>query len=234
MTTTAAPAGLPPAAPAPTPAAPAGPVTVEAAPGVWVAWARSAAPSTHPADLADVGGRPPWQRRQSLAARGLLRALLAEVRPGAEDVPLAAGPHGRPVLAGLDGVGVSLSHDGADDAAGGDLVAAAVAPGRRVGVDVQLPHGPGPSPGLARRCLRERTADLDRLPAGRRALEFAWVWTVQEACVKADGTGIAGRPWSLDIPVRPRTGTQGDLTWIALRHLSVHPVSCAFGDLRAR
>ncbi|MGW0331793.1 4'-phosphopantetheinyl transferase family protein [Streptomyces sp. NPDC003011] len=212
----------------------AGPVTVEAAPGVWVAWGRAATASAHPADLADVRDRPRWQRRQSLAARGLLRALLAEVCPGTEGVPLTAGARGRPVLEGLPGLGVSLSHDGADDASGGDLVAAAVAPGRRVGVDVQLPPGPDLPPGLVRRCLRERAAELSPLPADRRALEFAWVWTVQEACVKADGTGIAGRPWSLDIPVRPSTGTLGDLTWIALRHLSVHPVSCAFGDLRAR
>ncbi|MFF5425405.1 MULTISPECIES: 4'-phosphopantetheinyl transferase family protein [unclassified Streptomyces] len=225
---------------APTPARPgpgarrAGPDTVEAAPGVWVAWTRAAVLSTHPADHADMSARAPWRRRQSLAARGLLRALLAEVCPGTEDVPLTAGARGRPVLEGLPGLGVSLSHDGADDASGGDLVAAAVAPGRRVGVDVQLPPGPDLSPGLIRRCLRERAAELSRLPADRRALEFAWVWTVQEACVKADGTGVAGRPWSLDVPVRPRTGTAGDLTWIALRHLSVHPVSCAFGDARAR
>ncbi|MFD4789932.1 4'-phosphopantetheinyl transferase family protein [Streptomyces sp. NPDC058459] len=212
----------------------AGAFTVEVAPDVWVVWAREATPSTHPADLADVSGRPRWQRRQSLAARGLLRALLAEVCPGTEDVPLTAGVHGQPVLKGLPGLGVSLSHDGADDASGGDLMAAAVAPGRRVGVDVQLPPGPDLSPGLVRRCLRERAAELSPLSADRRALEFAWVWTVQEACVKADGTGIAGRPWSLDVPVRPSTGTVGDLTWIALRHLSVHPVSCAFGDARVR
>ncbi|MER7625336.1 4'-phosphopantetheinyl transferase superfamily protein [Streptomyces sp. NPDC126503] len=208
--------------------------TVEAAPGVWVAWTRAAVPSTHPADLAAVSGRTRWRRRQSLAARGLLRALLAEVCPGTEDAALTAGARGRPVLEGLPHLGVSLSHDGAADATGGDLVAAAVAPGRRVGVDVQLPPGPDVPPGLVRRCLRERAEELAPLPADRRALEFAWVWTVQEACVKADGTGIAGRPWSLDIPVRPRTGTVRDLTWIALRHLSVHPVSCAFGDARAR
>ncbi|WP_448321946.1 4'-phosphopantetheinyl transferase family protein, partial [Streptomyces sp. CO7] len=191
-------------------------------------------------------GRPSWRRRQSLAARGLLRALLAQVCPGTEDVPLTADVRGRPVLDGLPDLGVSLSHDGphhgrggrvdaaVDHGPGGDLVAAAVAPGRRVGVDVQLPPGPDLSPGLVRRCLRDRAGELSPLPADRRALEFAWVWTVQEACVKADGTGMAGRPWSLDVPVRPRTGTVGDLSWIALRHLSVHPVSCAFGDLRAR
>jgi 4'-phosphopantetheinyl transferase len=221
-------------APTPVPPGPVGPVTVEAAPGVWVAWARAAAPSEHPGDLADAGARPEWQRGQSLAARGVLRALLAEVCPGTEDVPLTAGPGGRPGLDGLPGLGVSLSHDAAGDAAGGDLVAAAVAPGRRVGVDVQLPVASTLSAGLVRRCLRERAAELAPLPAERRALEFTWVWTVQEACVKADGTGLAGRPWSLDVPVRPRTGTQGDLTWIALRHLSKYPVSCAFGDFRAR
>ncbi|AGS66934.1 4'-phosphopantetheinyl transferase [Streptomyces collinus Tu 365] len=225
-----------PARPGP-PGRPAGDVTVEAAPGVWVAWARTAAVSEHPADLADVRGRPRWRRRQSLAARGLLRALLAEVCPGTEGVALSADVRGRPALQGLPALGVSLSHDGPSGTSGdlgGDLVAAAVAPGRRVGVDVQLPPGPDVPAGLVRRCLRERAGELSSLPAGRRALEFAWVWTVQEACVKADGTGIAGRPWSLDIPVRPGTGTLGDLTWIALRHLSVHPVSCAFGDLRAR
>jgi len=100
---------------------------------------------------------------------------------------------------------------------------------RRVGVDVQLPP-PEVSDGLLRRCLRDRAGELTALPQAVRAREFAWVWSVQEACVKADGTGIAGRPWSIDVPVRPRSGRWRDLTWLSLRDHSGIPLSCAFGE----
>ncbi|MYS21919.1 4'-phosphopantetheinyl transferase superfamily protein [Streptomyces sp. SID4948] len=173
--------------------------------------------------MAAVSGRPLWRQRETLAGRGLLRALLAELLPWAAAAPIVRDGAGRPALAGLPEVGISLSHDGG-------TVAAAVAPGRRVGVDVQLPPDEV-SDGMLRRCLHERAGQVAALPPAARLHEFAWIWSVQEACVKAEGTGIAGRPWAIDVPVRPRHGRWRDLTWMSLRDRTSTPVSCAFGDL---
>jgi 4'-phosphopantetheinyl transferase len=194
---------------------------LEVADGVWAAAGYRTAPSRHPGDLAATAGSAPWRQRQRLAARGVLRALLARVAPEAAEADLVAAPDAKPVLAGFPDLGVSLSHDGG-------FVAAAVAPGRRVGVDVAVPRHP-PSERMLRRCLREHAARLDGLPPAERAVELAWVWSVQEACVKADGTGIGGRPWAIDVPPRPETGRACGLDWVALRGRTEVPVSCAFG-----
>jgi 4'-phosphopantetheinyl transferase len=166
---------------------------------------------------------PAWRRRETLAVRGLLRAMLTELIPDAVAATLARRPHGQPMLADWPHLAVSLSHDG-------EAVAAAVAIRRRVGVDVQLPPN-RVADGMLRRCLRQRADELAALPSPDRAREFAWVWSVQEACVKANGTGIAGRPWSIDVPVRPRSGHWRDLTWLSLREHSDIPIACAFGEL---
>lgn len=191
------------------------------APGVWVAHTRRPPPSGHPDDLAACADLPPWRQRDRLNARGLLRALLADVAPTAADAPLITAANGKPSLQGWSDIGVSMSHDG-------DVVAAAIALGRAVGVDVQLPPAEV-GERMVRRCLRERFDDFARLPPEARATEFAWIWSVQEACVKVDGSGITGRPWAIDVPVRPLTGSWGSMTWVALRDHSDSPVSCAYG-----
>jgi 4'-phosphopantetheinyl transferase len=194
---------------------------VEVADGVWVAWAQGHRPSDHPGDHHAAGGLPAWRRRELLAGRGLLRALLAEFAPWAAGAPVCRRRNGQPVLAGCPDVGVSVSHDGG-------TVAAAVALGRRVGVDVQQPPEEL-GDGMLRRCLGRDSAALAALPLPARAREFAWVWSVQESCVKADGTGLAGRPWSVDVPPRPTAGRWRDLVWQSLRDHSDTPLSCAFG-----
>ncbi|NIL58638.1 4'-phosphopantetheinyl transferase family protein [Salinispora arenicola] len=197
---------------------------VQVSPGVWVAQAWQPPPSAHPTDRRAMASQPAWRRAERLAARGLLRQLLSEIAPESAQARLVPTRNGKPMLAGWPTVGVSISHDGS-------AVAAAVAVDGQVGVDVQLPiHRP--SDRIARRCLRERAPELDDLPPDQRALELAWVWSVQEACVKADGTGIAGRPWAIDVPVRPHTGRWGRLRWIALRDNCTVPVSCAYGGAR--
>lgn len=189
---------------------------------VWVAWSRSPTASRLPADTSAARGLPAWRRREKLAARGLLRATLVRLAPKACAAPLTAQPGGQPALLGWPDLGVSLSHDE-------DLVAVAIAPGHRVGVDVQLPPAEA-APRMLRRCLRQRADALADLSTADRADELAWVWSVQEACVKADGTGIAGRPWTIDVPPAQPSGRWGDLTWHALRKLSDIPLSCAFGE----
>ncbi|WP_063777050.1 4'-phosphopantetheinyl transferase superfamily protein [Streptomyces humi] len=174
----------------------------------------------HQDDLDQAAGFPPWRAAEFLAGRATLRRLIREVRPDLADSAVRPDAWGRPGLVGHPDVGVSISHDGG-------LSAAALAPGRRVGVDVQLPPD-GPSDGMLRRLLREHAAPLERLPAPERARELAWVWTVQESCVKAAGTGLAGRPWAIAVPPGRRYGRWGRYRWASLRDTSPIPLSCAF------
>ncbi|WP_370963996.1 4'-phosphopantetheinyl transferase superfamily protein [Amycolatopsis sp. cg9] len=198
----------------------------EVAPGVWVASADRAdlgESPAHPGDLAEAGTRPAWHRAEFLAGRQLLRRLLRGVRPALAALPVRADPAGKPRLAGAPNLalpGITISHDG-------DRVAAAVCAHGDVGVDVQLPPD-RLSDSAVRRCLGAHAPAVTALPRARRAREFAWVWTVQEACVKAAGTGMGGRPWSIDVPPGALSGRWGGFTWLSLRTRSAVPLSCAF------
>ncbi|MBT2383216.1 4'-phosphopantetheinyl transferase superfamily protein [Streptomyces sp. ISL-11] len=200
------------------------PRTVEAAPGIWVA-THQGPPARHlltDEDLAGAGRLPGWQAAQHLAGRSALRHLLTARFPEAARARVVYGPHGRPELAGLPRIDISVSHDG-------ELGAACAARDRAVGVDIQ--HAPEVlRPGLLRRCLKQHAPVLDRLPPARRNLEFAWVWTVQEACVKAAGTGLSGRPWAIDVTPLTRLGSWGAYRWVSLREHSPVPLSCAFAE----
>lgn len=197
-------------------------MSVQIASATWVDFGRDVEQSTHPADLGQALGLPQWRRLEMLTARGLLRALLAEIAPACADAELVPGANGKPVLVGWPQVGVSWSHDS-------DAVAVAVSMGRQVGVDIQLPVEQ-PDERMVRRCLRDRAAELLSLPAAEQALEFAWVWSVQEACVKCDGSGISGRPWAIDVPLRPQGGMWRAIYWTTLRHHTELPISCALGE----
>lgn len=157
---------------------------------------------------------------QSRAARGVLSDLIATVLPAAAGAPVVSTPAGAPRLAGVPDAYVSLSHDDG-------WVAAAVGRGRRVGVDVQVPVR-GSASRLGGRCLGKHLALLNVLPEDRRDAELAWVWTVQESCVKAEGSGLAGRPWTLDVPPFHHHGRVGGLSWRSLRELVDVPLSCAY------
>lgn len=198
----------------------------EVADGVWVLCGPGRTddvPETHREDLARAGRLPHWRAREFLAGRAALRRLLREVCPELADAPVRPDASGRPRLAGRPDVGISVSHDGG-------ITAAAVAPGRHVGVDVQLPARDPPD-GLLRRCLGEHAPRIARLPAPQRARELAWVWTVQESCVKAAGTGLAGRPWSVGVPPGRLRGRWGPYRWVSLRDRSRIPLGCAFTRL---
>ncbi|MEU7576083.1 4'-phosphopantetheinyl transferase superfamily protein [Streptomyces sp. NPDC041068] len=195
---------------------------LEVAPGVWVAL-HTADPPPGPLTAADVAVAerlPPWRARELLAGRRVLRALLAARFPEAADAPIRYRPGGRPVLAGRPRLGISVSHDR-------DATAACAGLDRAVGVDVQYaPERVRPS--LLRRCAHDRAEELARLPAERRGAEFAWLWTVQEACAKAEGSGLAGRPWRIAVPPGRRAGSWGRYTWACLRDHSPLPCSVAY------
>ena len=145
-------------------------------------------------------------RARWIAARSALRALLgayAGVDPRA--LRFAEGPHGKPALAGGDdGLRFNLSHSA-------DTALIAVARGREVGVDVELPRRAVDHVALARRVLTAEEADriaaIEDAGAQERAFLRAWVrW---EAVLKCRGTGIGGAgeapegpmPWVADLDV---------------------------------
>jgi 4'-phosphopantetheinyl transferase len=172
------------------------------------------------ADAHPAPDLPAWRAAESRAARALLRWLLArEVNADAAAAPVAARASGQPYLLGHPDLGISLSH-------GHGHVAAAIGVGRAVGVDVQAPV-PVSAGVLSRCCVPAVRDELAALPDAIRDLEFAWIWTVQEACVKAAGTGLAGRPWSIPVERGQRDGEWLGHRWTSLRDDSAVPLSVA-------
>ncbi|MEV3970171.1 4'-phosphopantetheinyl transferase superfamily protein [Streptomyces sp. NPDC050698] len=172
-----------------------------------------------------MDGLPPARAVERLAGRAALRELLRLARPELADAPVMTDPRGKPWLAGHPETGVSVSHDGG-------TVAAALALRGPVGVDVQ--HAPrSAAPGMVRRCLGRHAPSLDRLRPEQRARELAWVWSAQEACVKAAGSGLSGRPWTIDVPAGRTRGRWREYRWVSFRGQSDTPLSCAFLETAA-
>ncbi|MFD0367158.1 4'-phosphopantetheinyl transferase family protein [Streptomyces sp. NPDC127114] len=140
--------------------------------------------------------------------------------------PVAARPGGRPYLPGRPDLGVSLSHSAG-------WVAAAVGRNRDVGVDVQVPAAVGDR--LLRFCCAPADADaLTAMAEDRRRWEFAWIFTAQEACVKAVGAGFAARPWTVPVALGQRAGTWRRVRWSAPRERQPVPVACAWTERAGR
>lgn len=170
------------------------------------------------ADVLAARQRPAWQVAEHLAARTLLRGLLAEV--AAADEPIAARSTGQPYLPGRPDLAISLSHEAGH-------VAAALGVGIAIGIDVQVPV-PVSSALLRRCCCPAVRAELEALPEATRDLEFAWIWTVQEACVKATGAGLTDRPWAIPVDRGQHEGEWRGHRWVSLRDNSAVPVSVAY------
>jgi 4'-phosphopantetheinyl transferase len=159
--------------------------------------------------------------------RSLLRRLAGRVlgmHPAA--VPLRVERSG---MLRVDGsrAGVSLSHSRGH-------TAAAVWAGGNVGIDVE--EAPAElDERLVRRCCPRWQEEILSLGRPGGAVAFARLWTAQEACVKALGTGLAGAPWN--IPVRPGTthGHWRDVTWHALELLPSTglAIACRHGQHRS-
>ncbi|MEV7848124.1 4'-phosphopantetheinyl transferase family protein [Streptomyces cyaneofuscatus] len=171
-------------------------------------------------DRAAASRLPPWRAEEYAASRTLLRALLREIGEDVAGGPVAAHPSGRPYLPGRPDLGVSLSHSSG-------RVAAAVGRGCAVGVDVQAPSYV--SDRLLGLCCSPADAEaLAGMPEARRRAEFAWIFTVQEACVKAVGRGLSGRPWNVPVNLGQQAGDWGRVSWCAPRDGEPFPVGCAW------
>lgn len=195
--------------------------TLEVARHVWVKCLRRTeiATTVAPVDVPRAANTPVWRRAEFLAGRRTLRALLADTVPAAAGSEIRSRRTGQPTLAGHPDIGISVSHDGG-------MVAAAVAIGGPVGVDVQVP-GDRPSPRMLARCLSRYAAETGAWCPARQIAELAWTWTTQEACVKAAGSGLAGSPWTIDVPPGTVSGRWGDYIWRQIRD-SDTPLSCAY------
>jgi 4'-phosphopantetheinyl transferase len=136
-------------------------------------------------------------REQFVAARGLLRVLLgAYLHVPPAEVVFAAGPQGKPTLAGAP-LHFNVSHS-----RGGALIAVTTV--AEVGVDLERLR---PYPNY--RDMAERffhpgeAAALVALPAAQAEQAFFHVWTRKEAFLKATGLGIAGGLERVQISVPP-------------------------------
>lgn len=178
-------------------------------------------------EFAATRSMAPSRAAEHLAGRAALRRLLRFVASDdAAKAPIATTRRGQPYLPGFAHLSISVSHTAG-------WVAVAVGERRAVGVDAQAPEPV--SDEMVRRCCTAQTAHmLGTLPPRRRALEFAWIWSAQEACVKAAGLGIAGLPWTIPVPARSGAGTWRGYRWAALRSRCPVPVSCAYGELDGR
>jgi 4'-phosphopantetheinyl transferase len=168
------------------------------------------------------GPLPAWRTVEYAAARAVLRGLLAAVADSdAAAAPLGVAGNGKPFLVGRPDVTISISHTD------GWAAAAVSTAGAAVGVDIQT-HMRVNGAFLRRCCQPEVQAQLNRFCPAARDLEMAWIWSVQEACVKATGDGLAGQPWAIPVGIGQRAGVWGNVAWRACRGLFVVPVSCAY------
>lgn len=162
--------------------------------------------------------------RDYILAHALLRRALSAVA-GGRVAParwrLAAGPGGKPVVAG-GGPAFNLSH-----AAG--LVAAAVGEGpgdgigNLIGVDVETPGAHRPEDLGAAVLTAAEQADLAACPAAGRGHRFLRYWTLKEALMKATGDALRIDPASFGMRLDP-VGLRPGGSWPA------DPAAWAFAE----
>lgn len=179
-----------------------------------------------------------WERFATMAARRdftlgrwLARTALARVTGiGAERWSFQIGEHGRPTPLfdrRLPGPDLNLTH-------GGGVVAVALGHDGRVGVDAESANRPLPARRLDRFLAPEESATFESLPSSAVAERFWRIWTLKEACLKADGRGIAAGLQSVALELgaddRPRIqrwdGGLGQGVECALREFRPKEATC--------
>ncbi|MER5203862.1 4'-phosphopantetheinyl transferase superfamily protein [Streptomyces sp. NPDC002825] len=129
--------------------------------------------------------RHPVARRRHLASRALLKhaaGAVLGVPPRA--LELGREPGGRPLLCGVPGLSVSLTHTRG-------LLAVALSRVGPVGADAERAARVIEGTGLERRmCTSAERAALAELPGERRNERLVTLWTLKEAYGKALGLGM--------------------------------------------
>ncbi|MEU2436626.1 4'-phosphopantetheinyl transferase superfamily protein [Streptomyces rubradiris] len=148
--------------------------------------------------------------RDFTAGRTLLRWVLRrELGEEGRHARIGRTGRGKPVLEGRESTGISISHSG-------ETVAVALAHGRAVGVDVQVPIPPTDGLVAALCCSRTQARELAALRAERQATALARRWAVHEACAKATGRGLVRRPETYAGPLWADRGHGRGLGWNVL------------------
>jgi 4'-phosphopantetheinyl transferase len=133
----------------------------------------------------------PRRRAEHLAGRALLRAALQDwTGEPALSHTLRVDANGRPECVG--GPELSVAHSGG-------VVVCALAPGARIGVDVELPVDRRTVDGIAERYF---SAEESRWIASRPE-RFYMLWVLKEAHLKALGVGLAGGLGALCCAIEP-------------------------------
>lgn len=130
----------------------------------------------------------PAARRRTLAARGMLRDVLADYLD-VDPVSLAFeyGPRGKPSLAGRLGQRLRFS-----SSRSGGVAVLAVAFGREVGIDVERVDRKRALGPIAEQLFAPaEAAELRALSPQERTRRFFEIWTRTEAYAKALGIGLA-------------------------------------------
>lgn len=124
-------------------------------------------------------------RRRYVAARGVLRFLIAErVDVAPRDLNLVAGEQGKPLLASHPDLSFNVSHSH-------DLALFAFSAEGDVGVDVEHLRDLDPLVVSSTCFSASERLELALLPHGRRLDAFFEGWVRKEAVIKADGRGMS-------------------------------------------
>ena len=119
-----------------------------------------------------------------VAGDWLRRRLAGYVGAAPEQIGLARGEHGKPLMPDRPDLQFNLAHSG------GALLFA-IARSQPLGIDIETDARRRPALELARRFFCAAEADaLARLDAARRQAAFLQLWSCKEAVVKALGRGI--------------------------------------------
>ncbi|WP_411102549.1 4'-phosphopantetheinyl transferase family protein [Streptomyces sp. cmx-4-9] len=163
-----------------------------------------------PAELAAASRMAPGRRAEFAFGRSLLRRAAAQAlrRPARELTPAEDTAGGPPRFVQAPELGTSVSHSGG-------VAAVAVSLGTSVGIDVEPVTEPKAAT-LRRWASLPSYQGLADLHGTERARRFTRTWTVQEACAKAVGTGLSGRPWQIPVDGAGDRGAWGTVRWMRL------------------
>ena len=148
-----------------------------------------------PAELQRARGLPEATRREFVATRAILRALLGErLEIPAEKVMLRKSENGKLFVSG--GVLFNVAHSKG-------LAVFAFTHNLEVGVDVELLRPLADLDGVVELTFAPSEAEeLQSVPAGDRTAAFFACWTRKEAYLKASGNGL-GSPRDVAVTLRP-------------------------------
>jgi 4'-phosphopantetheinyl transferase len=146
-------------------------------------------------------------------ARSVLRHLLGSYLGREPDaIDFASGRHGKPALAGEEGIDFNLSHSG-----GTALLAFAIE--NPVGVDVEVAERSRDMLGVAARAFgRDELERLQALPPAEREGEFLRLWVRHEAALKCRGDRLGAPPKFDGLSMHDLEVGPGAAAAVALEH----------------